>query len=145
MRYAKAGSDRLDPMSRADADLLLDSDVVIWLLRGRQSIVDLCTDLASSSRLGISVITWSEVLAGMRESERGPTYRLLESYATLGIDQPIARRAGEIMLAERRRGTTLHVPDSLIGATAIEHAIPLYTCNPRHYPMAELDLRSVVS
>jgi predicted nucleic acid-binding protein len=32
---------------------------------------------------------------------------------------------------------------ALIGATALLTSIPLYTCNPRHYPMPELDLRAI--
>jgi predicted nucleic acid-binding protein len=49
--------------------------------------------------------------------------------------------AAEIVRTSRRRGVTLALPDALIGATALLAEIPLVTCNPRHYPMEELDLR----
>ena len=40
-------------------------------------------------------------------------------------------------------GGTISLPDALIGATAVLTSIPLYTCNPRHYLMRDLDLRAV--
>ena len=43
----------------------------------------------------------------------------------------------------RSQGITLSLPDTLIGATALLASIPFYTCNPRHYPMPDLDLRAM--
>ena len=42
------------------------------------------------------------------------------------------------------KGKVLSLPDALIAATALIASTPLYTCNPRHYPMPELDLCPVV-
>lgn len=47
--------------------------------------------------------------------------------------------------APGRAGFTLSLPDALIGATALLASIPFYTCNPRHYPMPDLDLCAVSS
>jgi len=54
-----------------------------------------------------------------------------------------ADRAGEIFRSLRSQGITLSLPGTLIGATALLASIPLYTCNPRHYPMTDLDLHAV--
>lgn len=124
------------------ADVLLDSDVVIWHLRGHAAIVELVLTLARRGRIGLSAITRAEVLLGMREPERAPTLLFLDSCETLPVIGRTADRAGEIFRHFRRQGVTLSLPDTLIGATALLASIPLYTCNPRHYPMPELDLRA---
>jgi predicted nucleic acid-binding protein len=127
------------------ADFLLDSDVVIWHLRGRPAVVELVLTLARRGRMGLSAITRAEVLLGMREPERDPTLRFLDGCETLPVLAGTADRAGEIFRDFRSQGIPLSLPDALIGATALLAAIPLYTCNPRHYPMPDLDLRAVAA
>ena len=126
------------------ADFLLDSDVVIWHLRGRPSVVEIVLGLARKGRLGLSAISRAEILLGMREPERRATLSFLDACETLSVDMATADRAGEIVRAFRAQGVTLSLPDALIGATALIASIPLYTCNPRHYPMPELDLHPVI-
>jgi predicted nucleic acid-binding protein len=127
------------------ADFLLDSDVVIWHLRGKATVVELVLTLARRGRIGLSAITRAEVLLGMREPERALTLRFLDSCETLPVLAATADRAGEIFRSFRSQGITLSLPDALIGATALLASIPLHTCNPRHYPMPDLDLRAVPS
>jgi predicted nucleic acid-binding protein len=127
------------------ADFLLDSDVVIWHLRGRAAVVDLVLALARRGRIGVSAITRAEVLLGMREPERELTLLFLDSCETLPVLAATADRAGEIFRGFRSQGITLSLPDALIGATALLASIPFYTCNPRHYPVSGLDLHAVSS
>jgi len=126
------------------ADLLLDSDVVIWHLRGDRAVVELVLALARRGRIGLSAITRAEVLQGMREPERARTLPFLDSCETFPVTAATADRAGEIVREFRSQGITLSLPDTLIGATALLASIPLFTCNPRHYPMQDLDLRPVL-
>ena len=49
------------------ADFLLDSNVVIWHLRGNESVAERVVTLSQRGRLGLSVITRAEVIQGMRE------------------------------------------------------------------------------
>lgn len=126
------------------ADFLLDSDVVIWHLRGRPAVVELVLSLVRRGRIGLSAISRAEVLLGMRESERDLTLPFLDSCDTLPVTAATADRAGEMIRGFRTQGVTLSLPDALIGATALMAAIPLYTCNPRHYPAPDLDLHAVL-
>ncbi len=126
------------------ADCLLDSDVMIWHLRGDESVVPRVVALSRQGRIGLSVITRAEVIQGMREQEREGTFEFLDACKTLPVDRVVADRAGEIARSQRAQGRTIDLPDALIGATALEAEIPLYTCNPRHFPMTGLDLRTVV-
>lgn len=125
------------------ADFLLDSDVVIWHLRGRLSVVELVLGLAGRGRIALSAISRAEVLLGMRTPEAELTFLFLDSCETLPVTAATADRAGEIIRDFRARGITLTLPDALIGATALIASLALYTCNPRHYPLKGLDLRAV--
>jgi predicted nucleic acid-binding protein len=126
------------------ADVLLDSDVVIWHLRGRKPVVERVLALARDERIGLSAITRAEVLLGMREPERKATFDFLNACKTLAVDAAVAEQGAEIIRTFRANGITISLPDALIGATALGNKIPLYTCNTRHYPMPGLDLRRVV-
>lgn len=125
------------------ADFLLDSDVVIWHLRGHLTIADCVFTLARRGRIGLSAITRAEVLQGMREPESKATFGFLDACETLPVALETADRAGEIVRSFRSQGVTIGLPDALIGATALLAGLPLYTCNPRHYPMEGLDLRAL--
>lgn len=125
------------------ADFLLDSDVVIWHLRGRASIVRLVNELARKGRLCLSAITRAEVIQGMREPEGRATFQFLDACETLPVDARVATLGGELILLQRKHGITLALPDALIAATALGGNLQLYTCNARHYPMEGLDLRPV--
>ena len=125
------------------ADYLVDSDVVIWHLRGHPSVVPRVVALSRQGRIGLSVITRAEGIQGMREAEREATFAFLDACETMPVDRGSADRAGEIVRSHRAQGTTIDLPDALIGATALEAEIPLYTCNPRHFPMSGLEVRRV--
>lgn len=125
------------------ADCLLDSDVIIWHLRGRPAVVDLVLGLARKGRVCLSAISRAEILLGMRERERELTLGFLDSCETLPVTAATADHAGKTIRDFRAQGVTISLPDALIAATALLASIPLYTCNLRPYPLAELDLRAV--
>jgi predicted nucleic acid-binding protein len=125
------------------ADVVLDSDVVIWHLRGRSAVTDLVQELAGRARLGVSAVTRAEVLAGARPQEETAALRFLDACETLPLDAPAADQAGRMVREHRARGVTLHLPDALIAAACLLHHVPLYTCNARHYPFPSLDVREV--
>jgi hypothetical protein len=125
------------------ADFLLDSDVVIWHLRGHSLIAERVLSLARHGRIGLSAVARAEVLQGMREPERRATLGFLDACETLSVEKETADRAGEIVRTFRSRGITIALPDALIGATALLAGLPLFTCNARHYPFEGLDLRAL--
>jgi predicted nucleic acid-binding protein len=125
------------------ADLILDSDVVIWHLRGRPVVTEFILALASRLRLGISAVSRAEVMAGARLSEESGTLRFLDACQTIEVNADIADMAGRLVRNQRADGITMHLPDALIAASALVCHVPLYTCNPRHYIVDGLEVRSV--
>lgn len=97
------------------AELLVDTDVCIDHLEGVKR-------LPRRGRLGYSVITRTELLAGSQDAER-TVRRLLAGMDELVVDRRVAERAGAL----RRFG--LRMPDALIAATAVVHQLTLLTRN----------------
>ena len=124
------------------ADYLLDSNVLILHLRERPGITALLTRWGKEGTLYISVVTRTELLAGMRPHEEARTIELLDSLENLPVDEAIADRAGRLIYQYARQGIQLSFADALIAATALEHGLTLATTNPKHFPMPELRLYS---
>ena len=115
--------------------MLLDTCIVIDVLRGHQAALDFVTGLPD--RPCLSVITATEIFAGVRGvKERQRIDGLLESYKLLDIGLDIAKCAGDFV---RLYGPSHSVDpiDALIAATAKTHGLPLATLNIKHFPMFE--------
>jgi predicted nucleic acid-binding protein len=115
--------------------VLLDSSIVIDLLRGHPPALEYVRAL---EQLPVaSEITRVEVLRGVPGGDRRLAERLLGTFGWLPLDEPIARRAGDL----GRRWTASHrglaTADLVIAATALEHGLTLATLNIRHFPMFE--------
>lgn len=105
------------------AELLVDTDVCIDHLSGTRRLPK------GAGRLGFSVITRAELLAGADESNEASVRRLLAGMDELPVDRRIAERAGVL----RRELPRLHMPDALIAATALVHSLTLATRNTRDF------------
>lgn len=104
------------------AELLVDTDVCIDHLEGAKR-------LPRRGRLGYSVITRAELLAGDPDHEPA-VRRLLAGMDELVVDRRVAERASTL----RRIG--LRMPDALIGATALVHQLTLLTRNVEDFRRA---------
>jgi len=120
------------------ADYLLDTNVLILHLRERYNVATLLTQWGPIRELYISVVTRTEILAGMRPHEEERTMVLLDSLINLHVDEAIADRAGRLIYRYARQGIQLSFPDALIAATALQHDLTLVTTNVKHFPMPDL-------
>lgn len=125
---------------------LVDSDVLIWALRGDAPTVEMLSDMADQPGvvLACSVVTLFEVRAGMRPGEEPQVQTLLDSMVCLAVDDSIAIRAADYYRSFRATGTTLHIADLLIAGTATTHRIPLITYNQADFPMADIELHEAM-
>lgn len=122
---------------------LLDSDILIYCLRGKPSVLTLLEDICKAEVPAISSLSYFEVWAGVRPQEEEAVFNFLSSLRILPIDQIVAEEAGNYVRAYRKRGVTLSSMDTLIAATARVHGLILVTSNTRDFPMTDIQKRSL--
>ena len=120
--------------------ILIDSDILIWILRGRTDVRDTLALLLgkTENRLFITPIQMAEIYAGLKEKEKIDTSLFLNSLQCLAVDSDVGRLAGEYLrLYKKSHGIAM--ADALIGACAKIHGMKLWTLNVKHYPMLARD------
>ena len=98
------------------ADYLLDTNILILHLRGRKDVSTLLTKWSKTGTLFISVVTRTEILAGMHPHQSKRTMALLNSLTTINVDGAIADQAGS--QARRRIRSRHHRHPTEIGCGA---------------------------
>ncbi len=112
---------------------VLDTTVLIDILRHHTAAVAFIDALELTP--ACSEITRIEVMRGLRSGERQGAERLFETLGWVAVDEPIARRAGELGRRWRPSHPGIGAADLAVAATA-EHAnAALATSNVRHFPM----------
>jgi hypothetical protein len=119
---------------------ILDSDVIIWHLRGHKSTEKLLKELESEQPLGCSVISMFEVWSGVRTEDEKLTHSFLSVLYKIPVDGDIALKAVEYWRGFRKQGITLGQADALIAATVHVLKLVLITYNSDHYPMKDITL-----
>ena len=113
-------------------DTLVDTDVLIWYLRGNREAYKLIHALPN---ICISSVTYMELVQGMRNKNE---LRLLQktlrqwNTKTIYINEEIAAKA-LFMMEEYFLSHSLQLADALIGATATLYGMTLVTANDKHY------------
>jgi predicted nucleic acid-binding protein len=124
--------------------LLVDTDVLIWYLRGNERAYEAIEGLNGFS---ISVITYMELVQGMRNKQELNSLRQALRGWNAGLiylSEEISAKA-MFYVEQHFLSHSLELADALVGASAISHGIPLLTGNDKHYKMlSDLDLRRFV-
>lgn len=115
--------------------ILVDSDVMIAHLRGRDPARIWLRSARVQGPLSISVVSVAEVTGGMRSAERREVWSLLSAMRIEPVTELIARQAGVFMRQYRRNHSSIGIADYLIAATAQHRQAALATLNVRHFPM----------
>jgi len=122
---------------------LLDSDVMIWHLRGRREVMEMLKDLQRFGVPGCSALSVLEVQVGVKKGEEEKTERFLGSLKIFDLNREIANRAAQMIRDFKGRGMTLDLPDAVIASTCLLHDLILVTYNAKHYPVAEVTFHPV--
>jgi predicted nucleic acid-binding protein len=117
---------------------LLDSDVIIWHLRGRKEVTEMLRDLQRVGLPACSALSVLEVQLGVKKGEEEKTDRFLRSLRIFDINMEIANKAAQLIREYKAKGITLDLPDAIIASTCIVHDLTLVTYNTKHYPITEL-------
>jgi len=112
--------------------MLIDSDVLIWLMRGHRGAAARLQTLAPWR---ISTVTYIELAQGCRDkAELERLKKGLAQRATEIVPLTEAISAHAAQLIDRYAlGNGLQLADALIAATALEHRRTLLTANVKHF------------
>ncbi|MDP8034552.1 type II toxin-antitoxin system VapC family toxin [Pasteurella atlantica] len=114
--------------------MLIDTDVLIWYLRGNENAYK---TIETAGNFQISVITYMELVQGMRnKQELAQLHRAFKLWGTkiLYVSEDISTKA-MFYVEQYYLSHSIQLADSLIGATAAAYNIPLLTGNDKHYKM----------
>jgi len=120
----------------------LDSDVLIWHLRGERKAFNLLKRLRNNEQydLWIGAMQRAEVVFFMRPAEESTTLLFLAQFQTASVDQQIIDKAGEIYRKWNPRNGT-DVNDAILAATVLQTGGIIYTLNSKHFPMPEVTIQ----
>lgn len=124
---------------RVEMPALIDTDVLIDHLRGKQEARDFLNNSLAEEVNICSVITQAELLAGMRPGEEEALRALLSLFRIQPVSEAVAEQAGRY---RRTFGKShgVELPDALIAGTALLQKATLYTTNVKHYPMPDIEV-----
>ncbi len=117
---------------------LLDTDICIYLLNGREPRVKHNADLVPRSEIAISALTLAEMFSGAARSEQSLLTYAKQSafflhYTILSFDQAAARAYGRIDGYLKNAGIRIGPVDTQIAAIALAQNLILVTHNTRHF------------
>lgn len=112
--------------------MLVDTDVLIWHLRGYAQATRRLDQLPA---LTLSAVSYLEVLQGMRnKTELAAVQKMLQRRGAtlLPVTEPITQQAIALM-ESLSLSHGLQLGDALIAATALAHQLPVLTGNVKHF------------
>ena len=121
-------------------DVLVDTDVLIWYLRGNTEAYKLIHALP---HICISSVIYMELVQGMRNKDELRTLqKTLKQWnvKTIYVSEEISAKA-LFYVEEYFLSHSMQLADALIGATATMYGMTLITANNKHYKIIkELDM-----
>jgi predicted nucleic acid-binding protein len=120
----------------------LDSDVLIWHLRGERKARNFLRRLRDGGEyeLWTGAMQRAEIVFFMHPEEEEVTELFLSQFRTAPLDQATVDAAGALY----RRWHPSHgidVNDALLAATAMRTGGRIFCLNTRHYPMPEVPVK----
>lgn len=120
--------------------MLIDADVLIWVLRDKKKAIDF---LDSIEEYHISDITYMEVMQGTKNKQEMRKFTKMiigMEVKRIPIDTNISAKAVELV-ESYAHSHSVHSADSLVAATALVHNLTVATGNIKHFsPIPELEV-----
>jgi predicted nucleic acid-binding protein len=115
--------------------IVFDTSILIDVLRGDAAALGYVRGVNDVPIC--SEVTRIEVARGLRSGERTSAEQLFRTLHWVPLDEPIARRAGELGRRWDRHRPGISLADLVVAATAEQVDAELATANLRHFPMFE--------
>ena len=117
----------------------VDSDVLIWHLRGKKKALDFLKTLRDGGgyELWTGALQRAEVVFFMLPGEKEATELFLSQFKTAPVDQQVVDAAG-VLYRKWNPSHGIDVNDAMLAATVMKTGGKLYSLNVKHYPMPDL-------
>lgn len=117
----------------------IDSDILIWHLRGERKAASLLRRLAAEegTDLWIGALQRAEVVFFMQPDEIEATRSFLSQFKTEAATQVIIDRGADFY-RKWHPSHGIDVNDAILAATVATAGGKIYTLNLKHYPMADV-------
>jgi len=123
------------------SEFLLDSNIIIDFLIGRQSTISLLNNLKlMDPEPSTSSPCIAEVQLGVKDNEIEKTNLFLNSLKVYDLTRGIADLAGKHIRELRKKGITLNFIDALVASTCMVNNLTLVTYNINHYNLSDLKI-----
>ena len=118
--------------------ILIDSDVLIDLLRNDSKTVELVKSLEGENELGTTHINAFELYRGAfkstkAEGELASTKGLLNTLFLAGTSEAAMESAASIIVELEKKGTPIDIRDLFIGTICLVNSFKLLTKNRKHF------------
>ena len=117
----------------------LDSDVLIWHLRGDKKALNFLQGLQKNFEyeMWIGALQRAEIVFFMKPDEEKNTLLLLSQFKTASIDQTCVDLAGKLY-RKWNPSHGLDINDAILAALAMQTGGKIFCLNKKHYPMTEV-------
>jgi predicted nucleic acid-binding protein len=120
----------------------VDSDVLIWHLRGERKALRFLQSLRDSEEIELwtGAMQRAEIVFFMKPEEETATLLFLSQFKTASIDQRIVDAAATLY----RRWQPSHgldINDAILAATIMQTGGQIFCLNTKHYPMPGLRVK----
>ena len=122
------------------ARVLVDSNILIAVLRRHEEVISALTKLSEDAVPICSALSIYEVEQGARPDEIDSTRRFLEAFDVAPVNHAVAQKAAELVRASKRSIRQIDPIDFLIAATCLVHRYELLTLNRKDFQFPDLQL-----
>lgn len=117
---------------------LIDTDIVIWVLRGNPVYENILQQLKDKAPLSISSVTVAEVYKNIFDREFTKTEQVIREFIIWDVTANIAKQGGLYWRQFAKKFKNISIVDCIIAATASEEELTVLTLNTRHFPMKDI-------
>lgn len=117
----------------------VDSDILIWHLRGESRAANLLRSLAAerTTELWVGALQRAEVVFFMKPAEEAATRAFLSRFKTEPVTQTVVDQGAEFY-RKWHPSHGIDVNDAILAATAVTTGGKILTQNVKHYPMPDV-------
>lgn len=121
---------------------ILDTNIVTAFLKDNPKVVNKVSDyLDEHDKLTISIITYYEILRGLKEIKNKKKldlfYEMVESTEIIIFTVEVMDKASDIYLELKKKGKLIEDADILVAASAMTNNLVLITDNEKHFHRIE--------